>query len=357
MNYCFLVHVHNEAEVELAKKLIRDLKFFHSCQSICIFDGYKNDDLKQYLKLNNVQVIEGKHLKLQKNGAAWLIRFLEKFLELSNAKALIKVDPDTLVIRSFKELPPSDTDIAGTLLQNESIQFVSGGCIWIRREAVSKILSSQILLDSRYKLLPTFGYKIPASNELSLVETFVLSQVAAILNLKQDDWSEVKCNVLPIEKASDEWAIFHPLKYKIPSIPVEPVEKVPSLAIAKARVQQQIIDLAAQKQQQLVASYSEQEQKTWEGEEGKLAEARAILKQGIVAAKYIVGEAIALSGASTPEQIEAATLNLAQNIVSKNEEWRNRIGVIAGTRARKYTEVSAMNDITAIQSYPVGEGW
>lgn len=355
LNFCFLFHVYANEEIVSAKTLVQDLrKFYPDSQIICIFDGYKNFEVKQYLELNSVTVVEGKNLKPQKNGAAYIIRFLEKFLELSNSEILIKVDPDTLVLRQFKEFPDLDVDIAGTLLQNEGIQFVSGGCIWIKKKTVSTILNSRILLDSRYKLLPIFSYKIPTSDELSLAEDRVLSQVASVLNLKQDNWIEVLCNVLPIEKVSDEWAIFHPLKYTIDTLPVEPVQKIPSLSVAKVKIQSQIIELAAQKQKNLIAGYSQEEQKLWAGKE---VEARAILEQGISAANYLRTEAISTSGATTEAEIEVAILKLAQTIIQRAEQWRHASHAISGIRAYKWKEVEAMVDIEQVLSYKPQEGW
>lgn len=355
--FCFIFHVYDE--VEQSKILVQSLRrFYPNVQIISIFDGLKNSELKQYLESFQVMVVEGDRLKLQKNGAAWLVRMLEKFLELSSAEALIKIEPDSLVLREFKEFPLSSAGITGTLVETSCLQYITSGCFWIRRSAVQRILNSKILLDNRYKILRSFGYKKqPDEQEWLLNENIVLAQVSSVLNLGQENWKEVCCNVLPIEEATNEWAVFHPLKYQTTSKPVEPISTIPSLASAKVKKQQQIIDLAAKKQQQLVATYPEQEQKSWEGPEGKVAEARAILLEGINVAKSIRTEAIASFKPTSEAEIEAATIALARIIVQKTEELRHALGFIAGTRARKYKEVEALTELDAVLAYKVEEGW
>lgn len=365
-NSCFLFHVYNE--IEPAKIIANSLRSFYSNNDIiCIFDGLKDSQLKTDLEALGVKVIEGSRLKPQKNGAEWITRFFQVFLQNSNAPSLIKIDVDSLVLRRFNSYPAAKTSMAGSFYDFDDLRVLDGGCYWIARPTVNQILASRLLEDSRFTNLKTFGYQrfsakltgssVGASDEWILAEDKVIGAIANLLCFKQEEWSEISSSQYPIEQASNKWAVFHPLKYKrVSSTPYQ--NQIPqTINGAKAKVLQQIVDYAASLQAQLVKDYPEQEQKTWEGDEGKVAEGRAILEQGIAAARYIKAEAIAATGASTPEQIEVATLALAQIIVQKNEEWRSRIGIIAGTRARKYAEVMALTDIAAVQSYPITSGW
>lgn len=128
-----------------------------------------------------------------------------------------------------------------------------------------------------------------------------------------------------------------------------------TLPEAKTYIQQQIIELAAQKQERLIAGYSAAERDTWDK---KQDEAKAYVdSDGISQAKYLRIEAIAFCGASTESQIRAATMELARTVLRKADELFAVSAAISGTRARKWAEVEAMSDVQKVLGYPVDQGW
>lgn len=123
----------------------------------------------------------------------------------------------------------------------------------------------------------------------------------------------------------------------------------------KRHIQQQIIDKACEKQESLTQGYSATEQSSWALKE---RESETFLANGkIEDAKYLSIEAIAMTRASAPEEVNAATTELARVILNKASELRTASALIAGTRARKWAEVEAMSDIESLKDYPIESGW
>ena len=127
-----------------------------------------------------------------------------------------------------------------------------------------------------------------------------------------------------------------------------------TLEQAKLYVQQQIIDLAASKQESLTAGYSPTEQGTWDRKE---QEAIAYLAGEPDKAKYLQIEAAAMAGTSNPQQVEAATAELARVIIERADQLRTASYIISGTRARKWGEVEAIVDIEEVLAYSIEAGW
>lgn len=128
------------------------------------------------------------------------------------------------------------------------------------------------------------------------------------------------------------------------------------LASAKLQVQQQVVDLAAQKQEALTAGYSDTERDTWDRKE---QEAQSYLKYGNLAdAKYLKAEAEAMVGSgATDAQVRTAIKQLASVIIQKADQMRLASAVISGTRARKWQEVNQLQTIEQVLAYEVESGW
>lgn len=135
----------------------------------------------------------------------------------------------------------------------------------------------------------------------------------------------------------------------------QPMNVPETLPEAKLYIQQQIVSLAYQKQESLGEGYPPTEKNEWGNKEQQSA---AFLATGdITLAKYVKIEAIANTGAQTEPEIYAATKFLAEIIVAKADELRTVGALISGTRARKWAEVEAMDDVQQVLDYPVEEGW
>lgn len=219
---CFIFNVYRDEEQ--AKNLVQQLKStFPNAEIIGLLDGKPSGDIAPYLEPLQVEYIQGKRLKPQFNGGAWLERIFKIYLEESSADYLVKIEPDSTVFRPFNTIP--DTEIAGTLIQiADGRELVHGGCVLFKREAAEKIVRSRLLENPKYKFDRRFGYRRyeppylqegeVRSSEWIISGDAVLADIIQELNISVENWTEVSCGVHPREMASDKWAVFHPKKFK-----------------------------------------------------------------------------------------------------------------------------------------------
>lgn len=112
-----------------------------------------------------------------------------------------------------------------------------------------------------------------------------------------------------------------------------------SLTDLKKELQYQIIEAAKQFQSNLVADYSATEQNTWDR---KISEAKAIiLSKNIDDAPLLKIESSEFNVTSTDEEILAATINLAEIILSKSEELYAISARITGRRTKIWNLIEA----------------
>lgn len=105
-----------------------------------------------------------------------------------------------------------------------------------------------------------------------------------------------------------------------------------TLEQAKEQKKQEIIAIAAAKQEELVAGFAPPEQASWSR---KVIEAKALLASGlIIDAPMLRVEAIALSEAKDDKVILKYSKGLAAKILQKSEEMYLNSAAIAGTRTR-----------------------
>lgn len=121
--------------------------------------------------------------------------------------------------------------------------------------------------------------------------------------------------------------------------PVEPQ----TLDQAKTQKKQEILAIAMQAQEFLVAGFAPPEQASWGR---KVAEAKAFLASGkIEDAPMLKVEAIALSGATNDIVILKYTQGLASKILAKSEAMYLDSAIIAGTRTRLLGQIEAASSI------------
>lgn len=143
----------------LVERLIRDLReIYPDSKILCIADGVNPNGFSQYAVDYGVTYTVGeKRLKPANFGGLWLERLLEFALQNSTASHLVRTDGDAKFWRAFRYLPSAD--ISGALVERHGFKFPNGPCVVFRREAIEKILTSQVLQDPFYAESPWFGYE------------------------------------------------------------------------------------------------------------------------------------------------------------------------------------------------------
>jgi hypothetical protein len=168
----------------LATSTIADLRMFYPESLILIFD-----DSKQ-------------RLKLAQFAGRWTERYLKAFLQ-TESDILIKLDPDTAVLRRANEFP--DSEIFGEHVDGQ----VLGGCIGYSRDCARKIIESDLLVDSKYTGLHytymKFGERVSRQDE-------IMADIIRRLHLHTVEWKEACIrqyhprSVMP----TGDYAIVHP---------------------------------------------------------------------------------------------------------------------------------------------------
>lgn len=219
----FLFHIYKE--FDLAKRLIRQIKFFFpSAQILGIADGTENSNFKEFCFEHNVWYIEHQRLFYQFTGNQWIKRMFCFFEASSHADYLIKIDPDCYILKRFEFLPY--LDIAGTPFKlSDKIAFIHGGCALYSRRACQAILSTDLIDAEEYRTNMAFAYRrflapYKQRNEEAEIERFfcedrVIGDVANKLGLKMGQWDEVYADQGekdPKDYADMNYAVIHAVK-------------------------------------------------------------------------------------------------------------------------------------------------
>lgn len=216
---CFWFGLYNE--VELANRLVTQLQtYYDNPEIICVLDG---TDIKP-LAASKITCIQGERLHLAEFGAAWVKRMFETFLDFSGASAMVRLEPDTYINQAFKNIP--SCDIGGNILSlTNKLQYVHGGCVYFKREAVEKILESRLLDNLKYKT-SEFSYKrfkapylLPfekESTEEHIAEDIIFSDVIQQLKLQISNWQEVWSRIREDCPNPENYTVVHPVKSLCP---------------------------------------------------------------------------------------------------------------------------------------------
>lgn len=223
----FLFHVYKE--FDLARRLIRQIKFFFPSSDILgISDGTTNDGFRFYCHTHNVKYLEHQRLFYQTTGNQWIKRMFRFFQAYSEANYLIKIDPDSYVLRRFEFLP--DLDISGTPFKlSDKISFVHGGCALYSKYACQKILDTNLIDANEYRTNMAFAYRrfmapYKQRNEEAQVERFfcedrVLGDVGNKLGLRLGEWTEIcadQSEKKPEDYTDMKYAVIHAVKQLLP---------------------------------------------------------------------------------------------------------------------------------------------
>ena len=186
-SFIFLVHFHYDHTM-LGMFLPDFLKCYPPHNLIMISDG----DPARY---DYYDVTYGKHLKKGNTGALWVERFMRRFLD-TGAEYLIKVDTDTVFHRPIRSLPKAD--YFGT--RSPAIErgsFIQGGIIGFSRSICERIVSSEILLQHRWK-----AYHYQATD-------FIIRDVMYEFSVIPKMWNEV-CSRWKNPAVNRDYALTHP---------------------------------------------------------------------------------------------------------------------------------------------------
>lgn len=229
INAAFFIAVYRDQP--LATSLIESLaRVYPESRRLICSDGDRRLDFERFCVIHGCDYLDGERLKLSRFGGQWLVRMLNFYLSVCNADYLIKLDPDSRLIRPFSAIP--EAQIFGRLASNGVKEYVQGGAIGIRRDAATEILQSELLLMPKYRRTEYSyrRYREPylqegetASNERLIAADVILSDVAECLNLQIADWAEIASfptqqeliqliEPLPAQEVARRFALLHPLK-------------------------------------------------------------------------------------------------------------------------------------------------
>lgn len=199
-----------------AENLIQALRnIYPELRIISISDGVKDTEYEMFCNKNKVDYILGDRIKLPEFSGQWTKRWLKASMD----DLIIKLDPDSMAIKSLSSIP--DSDVFGHILTLHSRSVVLGGVFGIRGNAAQKILNSGILDDKKFTTnayaYPRFckeGIKYGEDLEEDWVSSQdqIMCDVIKQLNLSIAEWNEVLvkdgCYVV---NPDDRYAFVHPV--------------------------------------------------------------------------------------------------------------------------------------------------
>lgn len=207
---------------DLVRRLIIDLKrLYPASRLVCVADSpFPDLNFVRFAEQNQVIFLPGKRLKLPEFGGLWLERLLSHALQYCTGADIIRTEGDARFWRQFRSRP--EAEIAGTLNYRYGYDFPRGGCVYLRRTAIVKILASGILRHDRYRDNPRYQYYrysrqfCYADERLDLrpilLADLILGDVIQRLNLSLSDWSDVSIQFRdrPPDNSDLKFAVTHP---------------------------------------------------------------------------------------------------------------------------------------------------
>ena len=196
---------------DLCNRAITSIRrYYPQADLVLIVDGLLEQGDTLGLELAST-VIYGEQLFSAEHGGAWALRWIRAALEHSNADTLVRLDPDSLMIRPIKSYP--DFDIFGSLMTHpQHGQFVQGGACGYQRSALEQIEASGLLEQERMK---NMHYLNVRANKLCVLDDVQVSVCAKELNLTLGEWGEVRSRGAPayaMREIGSSRAVWHPVR-------------------------------------------------------------------------------------------------------------------------------------------------
>ncbi|WP_193878477.1 hypothetical protein [Oculatella sp. LEGE 06141] len=210
---------------------------YQSSDIICRSDGVLDATFERFCIENKTQYVQGDRIKTLNYGGLWSITMLQLFLKLSRAEFLIRIEPDTVILRRLETLP--DADVFARY-QGGKRPYYQGGAMGFSRNAAKLILESKLLESEIYKQT-SYGYQRFADhyrqaeeilqNEPLAATDIILSDVIAKLGFTVDDWQIAACfsHATDLHKwlisqsidSLENYCFVHPVKCVIHPGPIE----------------------------------------------------------------------------------------------------------------------------------------
>jgi len=203
--YTFIINIYKDSS--LADRLIDKLVELYPESIITVItDGL---DIGYARPERNVVVYKCERTKTKEYGPLWLLRYINYGI-LANAKYIIKIDPDTLILDKFIE--PPNTDIFGKLIEFAHGKVPTGGIYGIARTAAIKIIEHHQYFLSMQKYYKIAGYQRYAQSkhphedmvdEEIIIEEIILCDIIKRLGLSVSTWDGIVNRFRPVYTDKD----------------------------------------------------------------------------------------------------------------------------------------------------------
>lgn len=209
-DFTFAINVYRSRDIEICLKAFRKAYPQSPCS---IFSDGCDWDYAPIASAYKCQFILGDRLK-DIGGGFWTARFLYRFAHSGRSQWLIKIDPDTEIVRPLSVLPPI-TGLFGydyVFAQGLLGKSIHGGFQGFSRDAAETILRSNLLGHPRYQNQDRFWYQ--SQGERLSFQDGILSDIATILSLPVYHHPEIYCHWTLPPKEPHKWAAYHPRHLK-----------------------------------------------------------------------------------------------------------------------------------------------
>ena len=155
MDICFVLNVYKE-DINLVQRVVTDLQRFNIDSDILVlYDGTISYNIPNVQ--NIVYTDRLKHFRDMR----WTHRYINEYLERSAALYLIKIDPDTCVLNTIKNLPISEcifAHCAQSIICKKGIwKIPHGGALGYTRGLAKKLIDKSMLLNNADFSNPSCG--------------------------------------------------------------------------------------------------------------------------------------------------------------------------------------------------------
>lgn len=181
---CYAVNVQSKDE-HLADRLIKQLAEFNPDQSIFVItDGFQSTKLRVICRQLKAVYIEGeKVLNTPIDGGKLTDRYMRYYLEYSKDNVLINIESAAYIWRFFNQ-PVPVSDIFGSIVNFQGLQYFKKGFCGYWRSTVKKTIASNLLLS--HDFLQPFYLENNQPNHSRIV-----GKIATDLNFSMSNWNEI----------------------------------------------------------------------------------------------------------------------------------------------------------------------
>lgn len=203
------VNVHLEPGQQVYECLTRISSNLPGSKVLVILNGAQRPEVLELARAHGFMTYSGENLGTNHTWHLWWLRMLDFFIA-SSCDVCLKLDPDTMVDRTPATIP--DALYFGDVHYNAEydLSFVQGGITGFSRDAVHRILESQLLVPG-----PEKGwFTVPLRPGIALADDQLLAAALKHLDILPVFWSECKSRWrLQVVNVPLIHAIVHPRYY------------------------------------------------------------------------------------------------------------------------------------------------